>query len=462
MAWTPETAYPLPPQNAHASVPYQQGVIDLRWDDPYTVKANTAWSIIGVNIYRATASDRGPYFRINEFPIGATFYRDRTDIVLVDREPIDWNTSWITKGDVGNRWQFQTQSRIYKRDLSMAQPDFANASTDVTVYINGEEVSPSAVFGRDASVTLLNVRGVNLLSGYNTAETHPLTEDDLVEVTYWTLANHVADQTWYRISTVAVVEGGFEETPLNECRPCTKLEVESMDYIWSEAVRRNQWILQQGGEQVNFFVRKVAGVVCDCKQDTRTLEFTKQPSSTCEFCYGVGIVGGYEGPYGGVMAPDDGETRWQQTRFGRQKSHMYEVFTGPSPVLTQRDFIVTQTNERYSIGPVRRPSNRGNLLQQHFSVNSLDDSDIRYRVSLDGTDSFAWPQTRDLNVVMPRMPVDGKASLDQEEGWGSIPATGDWPLGPDPIAPMQTDKPGVDVAIQKRGRTRPWENISHQ
>jgi hypothetical protein len=68
--------------------------------------------------------------------------------------------------------------------------------------------------------------------------------------------------------------------------------------------------------------------------------------------------------------------------------HTYEVFTGPQPLLSQRDFILKENGDRYSIGPVRMPSSRGNVLQQHFTLGSLDDADIRYQVPIKSPTQF--------------------------------------------------------------------------
>ncbi|MEL7339736.1 MAG: Hint domain-containing protein, partial [Bacteroidota bacterium] len=115
-------------------------------------------------------------------------------------------------------------------------------------------------------------------------------------------------------------------------------------------------------------------------------------------CFGTGYVGGYEGPYDMIIVPDDAERRISQLMTGRRLEHSYEVWTGASPLLTQRDFIVKQTNERYSVGGVRRPSARGNVMQQHFTIAYLDEQDIRYQVCVNDPAALPWPETRHANV----------------------------------------------------------------
>ena len=109
-------------------------MVDLKWDDPsvmsivdttqrwdnpvYSASANIggqnngAWEIIGVNIYRSTDGDRGPFKRLNQYPIGSGMYRDRTDNAFVEKELIQWDSGWHTRGDSAsfNSWILQVQN----------------------------------------------------------------------------------------------------------------------------------------------------------------------------------------------------------------------------------------------------------------------------------------------------------------------------------------------------------------
>ncbi len=205
--------------------------------------------------------------------------------------------------------------------------------------------------------------------------------------------------------------------------PTSSREIEKLDWIWREAVRRNQWILQQGGERVKVFIQKTVGETCSCHYHTH-----KQGLNDCLICYGVGIVGGFEGPYNVTIAPDDAERRLNHTDRGRNQEHAYEVWTGPSPLLSQRDFLVKINGERYSIGGVRMPSNRGMLLQQHFNIGSIDSKDIRCRIPLD--------RFRSVLEITPSTPNY---------------------LGPSEI----TDKPAIPDERELRGRSKTWENTTY-
>ena len=481
-----DSAVPRPPMNGVATSPYVIGMWDLRWDDPSLIGSNSGFVVVGVNVYRSEGSDRGPYRRLNEFPVGGGFYRDSSASEYVDRELVAWDGvsgaseakgtgAWDSRGGAfvanNRRWVFRTGHAIVKRVPlpPYDQPTWGNSVSDVTVYVNGVEVGVAAVFGQTGEVTLVNVPTWNAATERYDDLGLPTSADDVVEVSYYRSRGHVASglgvEVFYRLATVVVSEdGGYRDTPLEYCPVVSPMAIEALDYIWREAIRRNYWILQQGGERVKVFVRKVSGLYCACSMDERTREYGGQPSNRCRVCYGTGFVGGYEGPYDTIVAPDDAERRISQGVMGRRKEHSYEVWTIPSPIVTQRDFIVKQDNTRYSVGPVRRPSNRGNVLQQHFTIAAFDEADIRYAVPIDGTDAAVWPQTRySLPSAVP-MPIDGDLPIAPPYANGP-----DAPVGQavNPVGrtgggdgtPMGTDAAGWG-ATQPRGRTPAWANIN--
>ena len=391
--------FPQPPINGQVVSPYIVQAQDIRWDDPTLLTANTTFTVLGVNVYRSDVSDLGPYHRLNPYPLGGTYYRDQTAIQPVVNEPVGWNTSWIDRGDAPNnrQWTFKTQQPAVKPQqfAPYSRPTPANATSDVQVTVDGHVVEVDNVFGPTGEITLVNEPSINpATQKYN--DLHLPNANSTVLVSYYTAsANQVRSgldtKLFYRITTVAIDPQdptNLVETPLYLCQPFSNIATETLDYIWREAIRRNAWILQQGGERVKFFVRKQSGIVCYHGMNPREIEFGGQPSNKCLICIGTGFVGGYEGPYEGLIGPEDGERKISQTPNGRRMENSYEVWTGPSPLLTQRDFLVKQTNERYSIGAVRRPSNRGNVMQQHFNLGYLDEGDIRYRMPIEGVSNL--------------------------------------------------------------------------
>jgi hypothetical protein len=125
------------------------------------------------------------------------------------------------------------------------------------------------------------------------------------------------------------------------------------------------------------------------------------------------------------VAPDDAERRINQSARGLNIEHVMDVWTGPAPLLSQRDFIVRINGERFSVGAVRMPTNRGMVLQQHFNLGWIDEKDIRFKV-----------------------PLDNARGLVAEQ------------LLPPALAPAAvTSKPNIPDERELRGRTKTWENL---
>ena len=452
-------AEPLPPMNVMVVSPFGKGVLDVRWDDPGLIGANTPFNVVGVNVYRSDASDRGPFRRLNSYPVSGTFFRDYTDITLVAKEVIPWDGGWQSRGDAPNlaRWTLKTRFPIFKpRELGVP----GNAPADVLVTVDGVPARVVSVFGPSKEVTLDSSIPIDPTNDRLSPAPLP-GPDSEVAITYYTTKNLLYPNTaidrkvFYRVTTVAedsTTTSGYVETPLSQTAPASDMQIEQLDYIWREAMRRNRWILEQGGERVKLFVQKVNGVPCPCSGETdpESRAFNKQPSNRCRVCYGTGFVGGFEGPYDILVAPDDAEKRISQTPNGRRKEHTYEVWMSFSPIVSQRDFILKQNNERYSIGPVRRPTNRGNVMQQHFNIAYLDPPDIRYEVPVDiqiASPNLPWPQTR-----YPYRPI--RETYDRQDGEL-------WPVTPDAVFPMATDKDNVANGVQIRWNSGTGENINY-
>lgn len=470
----PPNNYPTPPVNGTVVSPAIRGVFDIRWDDPSCLAANTLWNVTGVNVYRSDNGELGPYKRINQFPIGGNFYRDMTDNILITDEIIRWDFDWISRGDLANnrRFEFQTRFPIVKNDPGCVM---ANAPADVILTIDGAVVPVHGVFGRTGSVILINSDMVNVITEQIIPAMLPNPTSEVL-ITYRTNRNFVKSgldtKVFYRLTSVALDNGALVETILDFSQPLVVTNIEPMDWIWREAVRRNNWILEQGGERAKAFIKKTSGYPCGCGRDDKTLEYSKQPDSRCRFCFGTSFLGGYEGPIEVIIAPDDAERRVSQTRSGRKLAHQYDVWTGPTPLLTQRDFILKQTNERYSIGPVRKPTNRGNILQQHFQIGYLDESDIIYKVPVDGLAELTWPESRltiderECILVYPLAEYGPIHPLDPCEHAPQIypvipshdPKT---VVGTELATPLQTQKNNIDDGREHRGRTQTWDNQNY-
>ena len=428
--------WPAAPLNFFMTSGYKPGVWDLRWDDPSQLVHNSRFAIVGVNVYRAFDSEYGPYHRVTQVPLGATFWRDSTlNELVVDEDVTDKFTLFgvPSVGQSGHRYVFQTLAPIVK---SASQNVFADSPYEVFVYVDGRRAQVLRIFGRTGEVEIDPKHYPDVATQRLIAPVVP-TEKSKVTCTYRRnrafIRTDLDQRTFYRLTTVAAPVdpecpcnyGPVIETPLEYASFSSSMEIEKLDWIWREAVRRNRWILDQGGERVHVFLKKCVGPICPCTPPT---DHHRQPVSDCRICFGVGVIGGFEGPFAILIAPDDAEKKISQREMGRTVEHVYEVWTGPSPLLAQRDFIAKVNGERMSIGPVRMPSNRGMVLQQHFNIASMDEKDIRTQV--------------------PMEDIYGKSMMVLHK------------IGPErPDSEEITEKPNIPDERELRGHTATWENI---
>ena len=94
---------------------------------------------------------------------------------------------------------------------------------------------------------------------------------------------------------------------------------------------------------------------------------------------------------------------------------------------------------------MRRPTNRGNILQQHFNIGALDQADVRFDVPIDGVSGLTFPETRYSHSAVA--PAAGQHPHDPPH-----------PVGPDATHPMVTEKSGHSDENEPRGRTPVWDN----
>jgi hypothetical protein len=435
-----KTPWPLPPLNLFLTSGFRPGVFDLRWDDPSMLALNSKFRLVGVNVYRSFDSEYGPYHRVSEQMVCSTFWRDQTDNELIIEE--DVSNQFILRGEASGsgasapRWVFKTLYSPIVKEASQAV--IADLPHDVVVRIDGVPVRPLSVHGFPGEVEIdpfiyadiaRQKLDPALVPGPNSRVTCTYRRNRTL------LKTDLGQRVFYRVTSIGVKVNcdlsrvqceDLIETPLENATATNSMEIEKLDYIWREAVRRNRFILEQGGERVKVFLRKNLGLRCPCTPD----DYHKQPLNDCLICFGTGIVDGYEGPYDALIAPDDAERRIAQKDIGRTLEHTYEVWTGPAPILSQRDFLVKINGERYSIGAVRFPSNRGMVLQQHFNIGHLDEKDIRYRVAVGNPVRFAA--------------IEFAPSGPEREADASI-----------------TNKPNIPDERELRGRSKVWEDIEY-
>lgn len=458
-------AYPLPPLNFMCFSGFEKWTTDLRWSSPSELQANTDFDIFGVNIYRSYDSEYGPFYRLNLLPIGTNFYRDKVLTKVAIQE--DASNSYIATGgtDPNGDWII----KVKNVPIVVTQTGTSNCTNlNAVVTINGVQAYVESINTLTGEIKLRKyptfdvasqilkpavlpsspiVNGTcdpfaprdylptgDINSGGSAGPGNSGVPTDVTLVTYKYLPQDeiptgLDQKIFYRATTVGkmVNTGEVVETPLDRASTCNNRQVEQLDYIWREAVRRNKWLLYQSGERVKVFIRKTVGHKCGCYNETN-----KQPSSDCATCYGTGIVGGYEGPFDIIISPEDGERVVGQNNRGRTVAHPYDTWTGPSPLLSQRDFLVKLNGDRYGVGAVRMPTNRGMQLQQFFSASKLDSNDIRVTVPVLDTTLLISPQTRYI-----------------------IPGRGD-------STPIMTERHSIPDEREIRGNTVVYENIQRR
>ncbi len=383
--------FPSPPLNFSVQSGLVKGTVDLRWSSPSELSSNSRFSVLGVNVYRSFDSEFGPFFRMNTAPVQALFWRDATQVTVAMRE--DVTGRFVSRGDVdpSRTWVFRTCNAPIVLDPVVG----GTMSIDLNVFVtvNGTPAHVRRISSVLGEVELEPYPTFDVASQRQFPAILPLNPSDRVEATYRYLKNQVVtdlgQRIFYRLTAVASVNGVLVETPLSQAAIGNNQQTEQLDWIWREAVRRQRFLLDQGGERVKIFVCRRVGPECGCKSDVYG-----QASSDCLTCFGTGVIGGYEGPYDSIVAPDDAEKKISQSNRGRTMDHSYDSWTGPSPLLSQRDFIVKLNGDRYGIGPVKIPTARGMQLQQFFTLSHIDEQDVRCRVPVLDTSRMESPRTR--------------------------------------------------------------------
>jgi len=433
-----DTPYSLPlsPKNVNVTSPYLIGVIDIRWDSPASYAAHNSWEVQGVNIYKSYDTPEGPYKKINDTPVGALYYRDQTkEVYVVDEDPLAGGR-FIAGTNATNDWIIKT----FHKPLVIpgTNGEIATTRDHVTVKVKETaiddfiEVPPFKVFGETGEIYLINRKIYNHTTNTLDDPILPnITAGGEVRVSYTHIDNHIQTninrKIYYKVTTVAIDpdDGNTKETPLNECEAYNLYDMEKIDWIWAEAIRRNRWMLEQAGERVNLFIRKWAGQRCHCWD-----EQYRTSKSDCSICYGTGYVGGYEGPYPIIVAPPETEKMVQLMDMGLRVSYDWNTWTGPYPLLNDRDIVVRQNNDRFMVSRVNPQGSRGAIYQQHFSLEHLNQSDPVYQVGIPG----------------------GSANVPAE--WNAYRE--DRPTDASPTIP---NKPEIPDQYEYRGRTVCFENI---
>lgn len=373
---------PQGPKNLVVYTPFLRDVLDLQWDDASLLSHNMSnFSLVGYNVYRSQ-TESGTYTKINDELVVSTSYRDIFKPVLITEE--DVSSNFIRRGNgPGEEWFFcVSRSPI----VDPATGDYTRNPLHVVVEIDNEIVPVRRVVGSAGEIYLHHEPYVDFECGNRPKNPTLPTNDSVIKATYYTRPDVSSPRLGRRLFyKVTAVDDEGNETPLSQMAPSTYQNTETLGYIWTEAVRRNKWILEQGGEEVFVFIRKTMGDRCtSCFDNPEVQETHRQPRNNCESCFGTGFVGGYIGPIPILIAPRQDEQNIELGPQGLHLNFVWSTWTTNWPLLRQRDFIRTRSGELLALGPVTPIQHRGLTLQQHFSVSHVDSTDIRYRVPIDG------------------------------------------------------------------------------
>jgi len=371
-------AFPVSPVNIGLYNPGTQWAFDLTWDDPSLLPENGFFVVKGVNIYRAYDDPKGSYIRVNKNPVTVGYYRDANEVSLVQE---DVSTKFLTKGKSPNsEWIFKVDN--IPMVINDAVDTEVTNGRDVSVVIDGTEVKPLKVLGHQGHVYLNTFLYYDHRTKRNIEPLLP-SENSTVVCKYYYNSNYVSislnKRVYYKLTTVGSDDEGLKETPLDACIAINSDVINEVDPVWQEAMGRNGYILEQGGEMVKLFLRKWAGDRCESFYPTH-----QQSTNDCKICFGTGWVGGYTGPYDISIASPDAPKSLEATDLGLKPTFQFDTWTGQTPLISQRDFVVRKNGDRFAVGAVSLSVVGGTPLQQQFSLSLIQTKDIRYFVPLDG------------------------------------------------------------------------------
>ena len=373
--------------NVFVLSPYVNGILDIRWDNPSLIPENSAFQIVGVNIYRSFDSEGGPYTKVNASPLGAGVYRDSTTAVLVENEVV---TNLERGLNPQNEWRFRTKFQpLVQQGLTTAKPA---TRQDITVRVNnGDNVLMEVPFLRwDADtgeIVLISTAILDPATQKLVDARLPANLPGALTVSYYVNSNKIRvdlnNRVFYKLTTVGVNQDGqVVESELRMTKSVNLYQQEKTDWMWKEAIRRNRWILEQGGERVKVFIRKWNGSLCP-KHDG----FAENSQYDCPICFGTNYVGGYEGPFDIIIAPPDAEKNIELVDTGLRVNYNWQTWTGPSPLMNKRDIIVRPSGERFSVGSINYVGQRGAIFQQMFTLQQLDSKDFLYTIGVEGAEA---------------------------------------------------------------------------
>lgn len=448
------------------------GSRDLWWPDDHEAKG-------GYNVYRAFDYPQN-WVKLNLHPIPIHFWRDQTELRLVIHQVAA--NEFREDGESGH-YIIRLPHTPYAKWADPQRRKRAvvtNSNDDVAVQFNhdGNWLRPARVSALDQEIWLKVDRtlpgGFGAVqpdgekevlpgSGSNsdlpstpglpaqsqiftkpTGTTGPIelqltsTGAPDIQVSFFKLENFVDIFTSLYRTFYTVVPVGVEGQELHRPgEPGTEIvdsyQVDKMDFMQAEMVRRNSWLFEQVGEPAWLMFRRTRGKVCGCSATG-----TGQPRTACPSCFETGIIGGYFGPFAFLFTDPDVAATRKIDEGGVLVERDSRCYLGPSPIVQDGDLIVRKNGERLVISGVAYKMPRGVILQQEFNVRLLPPGDTRYLI----------PVVQDAFPPLIFDPEKTPGFLDPRTGQFT-PDPGQPPKGGEEVREINT-QPGHD---RQTGRT---------
>lgn len=379
------------------------------------------WPIVpgatkGYNVYRAFDAPFN-FKKLNTTgPVPGQFYRDQTELVPVCLPVKD--TDWIDRGTDGMRC-FRIHDTPFSKVVE-GKPTVASSPDDVKVrvtYADGTTsvYRPGMVSGVDQTIFLPVGESLPLGGAVSSFSIIDFTTAVSFEVMYFKLVNFVDIatnmlRTYYRVVPVGN-KGEMHSVDDLDIETMDSMQIDRMNYIWKEAVRRNTWLREQVAEPAYLMFRKVAGEVCGC-----TATETGTPRTRCEVCFETGKVGGYYGPYDVPFIDPDSAIQRTIDEGGVKVERSSRSYLGPTPIVQDGDLIIRRNGERLVISGTNYTQVGGSLVQQEFDVELLPSGDTRYLIPI------AMPQRPIIyNPVVERNPLEGVGGAEPIYSTDTVP-----------------------------------------
>ena len=370
-------------------------------------------AVKGYNVYRAFDYPAN-WQRLNPAPWAGHFYRDMSSLAQVTYtvQPQDF----VEHGELG-RWAFRIPDIPYAT-VDAARVVVSNSPDDVSVTvsvsgnpaIDGQTFRPIKVEGFDRAVYMQMDN--TLAEGGAVSDTALVSDGDVsvadcIAVTLWQctykkLNNFVDIYTSLNRVYYTVVPVGADG---RDCHPPgakgsvvkNTQEVDQIDWVYEEMVRRNQYLFETTGEPAYLMFRKWRGTPCGC------LTGTQQPKTGCKSCFETGFVGGYIGPYDFLFVPPDSALVRELDEGGIKTTRDSRSYLTRTPIVQNGDLVIRRNGDRMVVNNVVYKMPRGIILQQDFTVSLLPPGDTRYLIPVVNT---GLPTI--YNPVVRPDPLDGK------------------------------------------------------